>query len=53
MAKEMTFKELEERLAKKLMENEITPEEFVNRYNEMLQEENKKHEEPIEPHENI
>lgn len=49
----MTFEELEKEVARELMESEISPEEFVKRYNEMLKEDNKKHVEPMEPHEHI
>ena len=33
-----TFEEFENEVAKKLMENEISPEQFVQRYNEIHQE---------------
>ena len=35
------------------MEQEMSPEEFVKRYNEMIKEDSKKHVEPMEPHEHI
>ena len=34
-------------------EQEMSPEEFVKRYNEMIKEDSKKHVEPMEPHEHI
>ena len=51
--KKMTFEELEKEVSRKLMEQEMSPEEFVKRYNEMIKEDSKKHVEPMEPHEHI
>lgn len=48
-----TFEEFEKEVAKKLMENEISPEEFVQRYNEFIKKESEKHDEPVKPHEHI
>lgn len=51
--RKVTFEELEKEVARKLMESEISPEEFVKQYNEMLKEDSKKHVELMEPHEHI
>lgn len=48
-----TFEEFEKEVAKKLMENEISPEEFIQRYNEFIKKESEKHVEPVRPHEHI
>lgn len=47
--KKMTFKEL----ARQLLDNEITPEQHVEQYNELLAEETAKYQEPPQPHEHI
>lgn len=44
-----TYYELE----RQLLEEKITPEEFVEKYKEMMEPEWERHREPLEPHEHI
>ena len=44
-----TYNELE----KKLLDGEITPDEFVKEYNERMKKESESHAEPFKPHEHI
>lgn len=49
----MTFDELENELSNKLMNGEISPDEYVKKYNDLMEEYSRKHSEPIRPHEHI
>lgn len=40
-------------LAEKCMKDEISEEEFVERYNRLIEQDTQKHWEPVEPHEHI
>lgn len=40
-------------LAQQYIKNEISEEEFVERYNRLIEQEAEKHWEPVEPHEHI
>ena len=40
-------------LAQQYIKNEISEEEFVERYNRLVEQEAEKHWEPVEPHEHI
>lgn len=45
----MTYEELE----RTLLENKISPQEFIEEFNKLIEQENKKHREPMQPHEHI
>lgn len=40
-------------LEQQLLKDEITPDEFVERYNEEIRKESEKYDEPAQPHEHI
>lgn len=40
-------------ISEKFMQGEISEEEFVERYNRLVEQEAEKHWEPVEPHEHI
>ena len=44
-----TYEELE----RQLFEGKITPSEFIEKYNKLIEEESKQHVEPFNPHEHI
>lgn len=45
----MTYEELE----RMLLENKISPQEFIEEFNKLMEQENEKHREPMQPHEHI
>ena len=46
---EEKYKELE----RQLLENEISTDEFIKKYNELIDKESESHAEPFKPHEHI
>ena len=42
-----------EELAQKMFKGEISPDEYVQKYNELIREEAEQHWEPVGPHEHI
>lgn len=45
----MTYEELE----RMLLKNKISPQKFIEEFNELMEQENKKHRESMQPHEHI